>query len=238
MTNRHFSRVRARSARRRALASLAALAPLAFAGAIGLASALPAVAADSSRTPEKSESRDVGNFSKIDTSGAFELEINAGRPAVRVTVSGDDDIVPEVRTRVKGDVLSISLEKTHYYMSHRIVIRIDVPKLTSISASGANKISVAGLAGDSFALDGSGSTKATLAGTTGKLSVSVSGAGRVDASDLSAKTADIETSGAGHVDVSASEKLAVSISGAGKVTYSGSPVISKSISGAGKISAR
>lgn len=198
-----------------------------------LALALPA-AAESLR----SETRTPGNFSKIATSGAFELEIIAGQPSASIVVSADDDILSEVKTVVRGDELRISMEKNHYYTSHRTVIKIAVPRLSAISASGANKITASNLAGDSFDMEGSGSTKAVLSGSVGKLSISVSGAGRVDAGALAAKTADIETLGAGNVDVNASDKLDVSISGAGKVTYSGHPVISKSITGAGKIAAK
>jgi hypothetical protein len=210
---------------------------MAAAGLLALA-LLSLLALPASAEALKSETRNPGNFSKISTSGAFELEITAGQSSSSVVVSADDDLLSDIKTVVKGDELHISMERNHYYTSHRTVIRIAVPKLSAISASGANKITASNLAGDRFDMEGSGSTKAVLSGSVGKLSISVSGAGRVDAGALAAKTAEIETSGAGNVDVNASDKLEVSISGAGKVTYAGHPVISKSISGAGKIAAK
>lgn len=185
----------------------------------------------------KTETRTPGNFTKIETSGSFELEVTAGQPSSVVTVSADDDMLPDVKTTVSGDVLSISTRGIHF-MGHKIVVKIGVPKLSSISASGANRISASNLAGDSFTIEGSGSTKAILSGKVDKLVIDVSGAGHVEAMNLAAKSAEVDTSGAGHVEVNASDKLSVRISGAGKVIYLGNPSIDQSVSGAGKIVAK
>ena len=52
-----------------------------------------------------------------------------------------------------------------------------------------------------------------------------------------AKNADINLSGAGKVEVYASDKLKLSLSGVGKIVYFGNPkIIEPEISGLGKIS--
>jgi putative autotransporter adhesin-like protein len=182
----------------------------------------------------KSENRTPGNFTRIEASGSTILEITAGQSSTVVTVTGDDNIVPLVNTTVSGDVLHISTEGIHR-TNLPLVVKIGLPTLSGIHASGASKISAINLKGDHFDLDGSGSTKATIGGAVGRLGIKVSGAGHVDAGGLAVKDADVSTSGAGNVEVNASDKLAVRISGAGKVMYHGHPAVTEHISGAGKV---
>ncbi len=73
-------------------------------------------------------------------------------------------------------------------------------------------------------------------GETDELRVKVSGAGRVDASELIARRVAVVVSGAGRVDVHAEEELSVRISGAGRVSCSGKPgKVHRHISGAGRV---
>lgn len=185
----------------------------------------------------KSETRTPGKFTKIETSGAITVEVTAGQSATILLVSGDDNLLPLLQTTVAGDVLKIRMDESNT-RKVPLVVKIAMPKLTAIDASGASRISVTGLNGERFALDGSGGTKAVLGGKIDKFAVDLSGAGRVDAFALEAKTATISISGAGHVDINASEKLDLKVSGAGKVIYMGRPAITKSISGAAKVQAR
>jgi hypothetical protein len=217
------------------------VAALALGAGLALAAAAPAQAFDfaweAGSGVAKTESRDVGSFTRIEASGATTLEVNAGQTATTVSVSGDDNVVSRVRTVVSGDTLHIETHDVHR-TNLPLVVKIGMPKLAGIDASGASKISVSNLSGGRFALEGSGSTKATVAGSVDKFVVRLSGAGNVDANALNAKEADIDGSGASHVEVNASETLTVRISGAGKVLYSGHPNINQSISGAGKIAAK
>jgi hypothetical protein len=208
---------------------------IAAAGALLLAAPLTASAFfESGSGVPKTETRAVGNFTRIEVSGATVLEVTAGQSATTLTVSGDDNIVPLVKTEVSGSTLSIGTEGIHN-TKLPLVVKIGLPKLVAIEASGATKITASNLSGEHFELEGSGATKAVLTGAVDRLMVNVSGAGHVEAAGLAAKMADIDTSGAGNVQVNASDKLKVSISGAGKVTYTGNPVITQHISGAGKI---
>jgi hypothetical protein len=217
------------------------VAGLALVVGLALAATAPAHAMDfgweAGSGVAKTESRDVGSFTKIDASGATTLEVTAGQSSTTVTVSGDDNVVPLVKTIVSGDTLRIETHDVHH-TKLPLVVKVGMPKLAAIDASGASKINVSNLSGGRFALDGSGSTKATVAGSVDKFVVRLSGAGNVDANALATKEADIDGSGASHVEVNASETLTVRISGAGKVLYSGHPTINQSISGAAKIAAK
>jgi hypothetical protein len=62
-----------------------------------------------------------------------------------------------------------------------------------------------------------------LSGETERLNIEVSGASNVNAENLKAENARVETSGASKVSVFATDELWVNASGASKVAYSGSP---------------
>jgi hypothetical protein len=211
------------------------------AAALALVPALPAHALglgiEFGSGVNKTETRNVGSFSRIEASGATELEITAGQTATVVTVSGDDNMVPLVKTTVSGNVLIIKTDNVEN-TKLPLVVKIGMPKLAAIEAFGASKISAVNLTGQRFELVGSGSTKATIGGTVDNLVIKLSGAGRVDAGGLAAREAEIRSSGASTVEVNASDKLSVHISGAGKVTYLGHPAITQHISGAGNIAAK
>jgi hypothetical protein len=63
----------------------------------------------------------------------------------------------------------------------------------------------------------------------------ISGAAEIHAFNLESKRAKISVSGAGDVEINASESLSVDISGAGQVDYKGNPEIKENLSGVGEL---
>jgi putative autotransporter adhesin-like protein len=183
---------------------------------------------------EKSETRSLGSFSRIKTSGATVLHVTAGQSSTVVTVSCDDNILPLVLTEVRGDTLYIWTDAN---VSTRLPLRVTIamPKLAGIQGSGSSRIDAVNVAGEHFELHGSGNTTATVAGSVDALSIHLSGSGQVDASALAAKDADIHGSGSSSVEVNVKDKLAVRLSGSGIVSYLGNPEISQTVSGSGKV---
>lgn len=208
-----------------------------FASACLLSAPLPACAFVNGSGVAKTETRMPGQFTKIETTGAVVLEVTSGQSSPIVLVSGDNNVVPLVKTTVSGDVLKIRVGESHR-SKLPLVVKIAMPKLVALFASGAAKVSAANLGGPRFELRGSGAIKVSLGGAVDELSIDVSGAARIDATALAARKATVSASGAGTIDVNAAEKLDVRLSGAGKLTYAGNPVITKSISGAGSIERR
>jgi hypothetical protein len=212
-----------------------------FVVASALALALQAhaldVRAQSGSGVQKAETRNVGNFNRIETSGALALEITIGPAPVSVVVSGDDNIVLRVKTTVSGGVLQIRTDGVRH-TKLPLQVKISLPKLVAIETAGSIQMNVFNLSGERFDLDSSGSTQAVIGGAVDKLVLRLSGAGQVDAGGLIVKDADIDGEGASNVEVNASDKLSVKISGAGEVIYIGRPAITQRISGAGKIQAK
>ncbi len=181
----------------------------------------------------KTEKRDVPAFTAINTSGMFEVEVKCQQP-VSLEVEGDDNLLPLIETEVVDGVLRIKSSKP--YRSQRgIIVRITVPNLERIQASGAEKFRVSDVKNDQFEIHSSGVVEVSATGQTKSLEIDESGAGKIDTHNLRAAAVDVHVSGAANVDVFASDQLDVTVSGAANVTYSGDAKVNKHVSGAGSI---
>ena len=211
--------------------------------------------------PVTSEIRTPGEFEKVDVSGHFDVELVQG-PKHEVTVEAAPDMLDRIKTRVTGSKLTISIERSGWRPFQgasgmpRVVVTapnfeaiaaagtirvkatgLDVPSLR-IAGAGATTLQFDKLRTDELRVAGSGALKAGFAGEARELTVSLSGAGSVNAADLKSEDGKISVAGAGHVIVNASSTLRVSLSGAGKVEYYGDPQLQKSVSGMGSIKRR
>src|SRR5579862_2179269 len=86
------------------------------------------------------ETRNVDGFTKVREDGFANVDIQVG-PATSVKVSGDDNIVPLVRTRVEKGELIIS-NKKNFHQKVKLLVSITVPNLTAVSLDGAGNITV------------------------------------------------------------------------------------------------
>ena len=167
------------------------------------------------------EKRDLDGFTGIDVGGIFEVEV-VSQKDFSVEIDADDNLLPLIKTEVRGGVLRISTEED-VKSKNPIRVRISAPDIDRIEASGVSKVAVADLKNEELKLDISGVSKVKLAGQTGNLSVDISGASHVDAKNLKAGIATVDASGASHVNVNVSEELVADASGASKIIYTGSP---------------
>jgi HSP20 family molecular chaperone IbpA len=181
-----------------------------------------------------SETRDVGSFSGVDVSGVFQVEITAQKDFA-IEIEADDNLLSLIKTEVRGGVLRIETEK-RVSTSNPLKIRISAPDIENIEASGASRVSLAGVNNDELRVDTSGASKINISGETANLTIEVSGASSIDAENLKAENANVDASGASHVSVFAVNELKSDASGASKIVYSGSPKnIEKKSSGASSV---
>ena len=181
------------------------------------------------------EKRDVAGFTAVDVGGVFKVEIIAQKDFA-VEIEADDNLLPFITTEVEGGVLKIKTEKR--ITSHNpIRIRISAPNIEKIKSSGASNVTIANLKNSTLSIDSSGASKIYVEGETSKLTIDVSGASKINAENLKAVDANIEASGACHVDVNVSGELKSDASGASRIVYSGTPTnIQKKTSGASRVS--
>lgn len=181
----------------------------------------------------KAETRPPEAFTAVEAAGSIELALSAGEGPPKLELRGDANLLPHVRTRFEGGVLKVDSDQ-ELSPNHPLVVTAHTSKLERVALSGAGKVQVLGLQGPKFALNLSGAAHARLAGDVSSTTLDISGAGKIDASELVATDVEVEVSGAGKASVHATGKLKVDISGAGKVSYSGKPkIIEKDISGVG-----
>lgn len=181
----------------------------------------------------KTEKRDLPAFTSIETTGAFEVEVNCQKPA-SFEIEADDNILPLIKTEVRSGVLHVSSTKG-YSTSGGIVLRITVPDLESVKSTGAGKFRVSDIKNDSFEIRSTGAAQVSASGQSKSVKIGSTGAGKIDAHNLRANNAEVNVTGAASVDVYATDELDVTVSGAGRVTYSGNPKVNKRVSGAGQV---
>lgn len=183
------------------------------------------------------ENREINDFTEIELSGAYSVEIRVGKSPSMV-ISGEQNLLKYIRTRYDGDKLIIDTKK-NISPRKEIKIKITVPELYYLDASGACDIYAENISSDNFTLDLSGAGSIELNGRVEKFKVELSGASSLEAKNLKAKRVIISLSGAGSADIYASEYLDAEVSGVGSVTYYGNPRdIRKDVSGIGSISKR
>ncbi len=181
--------------------------------------------------------RQVASFDRVAVNGALELVVQVGAPQA-VELSGDDDIVPLFRTTVQGSTLDIHPTRSYTWRAHEPQVRLTVPNLTGLEASGALTGTLSGLSGMRFSLTVSGAVTLHADGTVDALSVHASGATTLDLAAVATHTVDLDASGATHLAVQASEAIRGSMSGMTVVTYTGSPTVSVHTSGVSQIQPR
>ena len=180
------------------------------------------------------EDREIGEFTKIALSGAGKLVVTCGQDA-SLSVTTDDNLLPLLETKVKGDTLhirsteSISATITPTY-------QIATSTLEGIGIGGSGDVEVVDLASDRFDVSIGGSGKVRANGSVENLDVSVAGSGRIEMRELQAQRATISISGSSRATVNAQESLDVSIVGSGRIDYVGDPKVKKQVVGSGRIS--
>lgn len=184
----------------------------------------------------KTEQRPVTAFTRVDAGGFYEIEWHPGAPSFSLTT--DENLLSHVKTSVEGNQLKIETQDS-IAPSHGVKVAITSPSLDGATLSGAVKLNADRLSGATFGLETSGATKVTLAGKVNRLLASLTGASKLEATNLAADDVELSVTGAGKADVAASNLLRAAITGAGKVSYTGHPKsVEKKITGAGKIEPR
>ncbi|MBU1096073.1 MAG: hypothetical protein CVV23_09685 [Ignavibacteriae bacterium HGW-Ignavibacteriae-2] len=178
--------------------------------------------------------RDIESFDAMDVSGAFTVYVIVGEPA-KLKITGDENLLKYVRTRIKGNKLIIDTKK-NFKNKNDIRIDISTPYLEDLDISGANTVKIRGIDSERFKTDLSGACKILLEGRTNKLIADISGASSFDAENLEADYVKIECSGASKASVFAVESIDADVSGVGSVTFKGDPEnVRTDVSGVGSI---
>lgn len=182
------------------------------------------------------QTRSIGDFSNIEANGAFEVKWTPGAPSLSIRT--DENLIGLMRTEVANGRLRIEWEKP-LRASRNIVVNVTSPRLRAVQLNGAVRFVASNISGGELFLDGNGATRVALTGNANALTASLNGASRLDADELTTRTAELVINGAGRADVNVAETLRVAIAGAGRVNYTGAVQhVEQEIHGAGSVKRR
>ena len=193
--------------------------------------------------PKVSRSYQVGEFSKIEVAGPYEVKVvTGGAPAV--SARGGENLLDETEVVVDGDTLEIRPKKRKGINWHwtngsaEFTVNIAALRAASIAGSGGiivDKVDgdfdadVAGsgdlrlprIAGGRIKLAIAGAGDVMAAGKADSIDIGIAGSGDVDAKGLAARTAEVSIAGSGNVAAHVTETADVTIMGSGDVEMTG-----------------
>ncbi|MEO0332345.1 MAG: head GIN domain-containing protein [Bacteroidota bacterium] len=199
------------------------------------------------------EGRILDSFSRIEVEGAANIFISQGSDQT-IEIEADDNIVPIITTKVRGDELEISSSQG-YRSNNPVNVYVTIPEIEGIRIDGSGDVfGETSLGGNELELEiegsgdmdlevfytqlsveSSGSGDFQMFGEVDDQNIRISGSGNYQARDLDSKNCDIRITGSGDAAVAASEFLKAEIRGSGNIRYYGSPEVDSSVSGSGNI---
>ena len=203
------------------------------------------------------ETRAVSGIEAVEFAFIGDMTLRQGEEE-SLTISGDDNIVPLIKSEVNNGVLRIyapgvnlaqSVNPLRYDLQVKDLNSVSLtgvgnimaPALTAerlaATVSGAGTLRVDELAADVFEMNLSGLGDANIAGAVDRQEVNLSGAGNYFGDELRSDVADVTISGLGNASVWVTEKLDATISGAGSIEYTGDPQVTQQVSGVGSVEA-
>lgn len=201
---------------------------------------------------QRTQTRSVGDFEMLQTSGAVNVVLRQGSQT-SVRVEAEPEVVEQIKTEVKGNKLVIYRDQENTSLLQRmkstgkVMVYITCPRLSSVEASGACDVKsetpfkagdftirASGASDITLNLDvknltatASGASDLRLTGYAERQQVSISGSSDYRAYDLKSKRAQVQASGASDAYVAVAEELSSRSSGASDIHYKGSPRVIK-----------
>jgi hypothetical protein len=232
----------------RTIAGLAALAVAAL--------TLPACASLVGPGNASTEERHVAGFHAIALSAPVDVQlVQDGTEGL--TITGDDNVLPLIETKVENGVLKIRFVDHHANVTTHGDIKatvraksidtimvagsgdvrtaaLDAPHL-KVLIGGSGDVRIAGLTTPALETHIGGSGDLTAAGKVGTFEVNIGGSGDVKAQHLRATSAEVTVAGSGTVGLWVDQSLKVKVLGSGDVSYYGDPSVQKQVTGSGGV---
>jgi len=167
------------------------------------------------------DQRMVGTVNGLDVNGAIVVDVRVG-PATSLVVEADSNLLPLIRTDVRGDTLNIYTDRS-YRSRNPVHVIYTVPRLTDLRQNGSGRVSVEGLSGAPLTLRRNGSGSVNLSGQVASLEAENNGSGSVDAGRLESASARLAMSGSGRMDIGQvrGDYAIVSLNGSGQMRVGG-----------------
>jgi len=199
--------------------------------------ALPVCAAEvtgSGRVVE--QTRTVADFSSIEVASGIQVRVENG-PKSGLTLRGEDNILPHVRTDVSGSTLQIGFERgLSVHTQVGVVVSMRAPRLDGIGASGGSEVQAGTQSGESLELRASGGAHIRLSAAVKprKLQLQASGGSEIAAESIDAGTVTARGAGGAVLRLAGrAQQLQLEFLGGTVVRASGLTVQALTVDGSG-----
>ena len=218
----------------------------------------PPAAEGEDQNVQVTETRQLGEFTKIDMDGGAKVNLVQGNEH-SVVVEGSRRVVDQVVTEVNDGVLDIHYRDRKLFenWSERLTLTITFTNLSDFSLdggvelkadnldledltiviNGGASVRMSNFLANTLSMSLSGGGDIHVAGVVENQTINVSGGTNYQAEDLESANVNVEIAGAANVVVWATETLNLDLAGAYSVSYWGSPQITQSIGGIGQVKA-
>jgi len=190
------------------------------------------------------QQKDFSDFSAIEVSSAFEVEISQSS-FYGISITADDNVIDYIQVSKTGNTLNVGIQ-TGSYQSTTLQVEIEMPEIDSLRLSGAtsgiiedfssSEPFVVELSGASslemgdmnvgdFEVEVSGASTLTAEGSGNDLVSIVEGASNLDLTDFPVHNSELIVSGASQATVNMNGTLDATVSGASTVYYIGEPTM-------------
>ena len=152
--------------------------------------------------PRTSQTRDVAAFTRIENRSSVDVRLRVGEPQ-RVQVFAGEKVIDDVSTEVRDGTLEVDFDHSGWG-GDDVEVEATVPELTGIEVLGLRRPRRRRhRRGRSSSCSRTARADIALAGTAGRLLVTLDGSGDADLADLAARDARVDVSGSGDLDVRA-----------------------------------
>jgi hypothetical protein len=164
------------------------------------------------------ETRPVRDFTGVELAIPFDATVREGRE-FQVKVRADDNLLPQVKTEVRGDTLHVRFEGRGS-LDGDSKIEITVPDLRAVALAGSGDVSVTASRRKDMSIASAGSGDLSYSGPAANLRIGTSGSGDVAVRlDGDAEDVVIGTKGSGDIRVEGgrAKELVAAVSGSGSI---------------------
>jgi hypothetical protein len=167
------------------------------------------------------DQRMVGTVNGLDVNGAIVVDVRVG-PATSLVVEADSNLLPLIRTDVRGDTLNIYTDRS-WRSRNPVHVIYTVPRLTDVRQNGSGRITVEGLNGTPLSVRRNGSGSVSVSGQVASLDADSNGSGSLDAGRLQSASAKLALTGSGRMEVGQvrGDYAIVNLNGTGRLRVGG-----------------
>lgn len=187
--------------------------------------------------------RTTSDYDGIGVGGSFDVILVKGKEG-KITIEGEENIIPYIETEVKGNTLKIKYRKnTNIRTTRKLTITVPYEDIDLVSLGGSGNITCKGtlkvndlktsLGGsgnitlkvdaDEVTANIGGSGNIKLEGFSNQFTCSIAGSGSIKAYGLETDDLSATIAGSGSIRTTVKTKIKAKVVGSGSIYYKGNP---------------